>query len=105
MDCRVKPGNDDGENQSRRLPFAPKHGMILCVFRLPKWRDLGGRMKVVVDNSTPEGRQRALEARVQIGFAEVTSKVLEFLASGEPNGFADAMRAAIRKALRFEHQI
>lgn len=50
-------------------------------------------MKIIVDNSTPEGRQRALEARVQIGFADVAGKVLEFLASGEPNGFVCAMRA------------
>src|ERR1043166_365417 len=49
-------------------------------------------MKIVVDNSTPEGRQRALEARVQIGFAAVASKVLEFLAGGETSGLIEAMR-------------
>ena len=40
--------------------------------------------KVVIDNTTPEGRQRQLEARVQVAFARAASSVLHAL-SGLPN--------------------
>jgi hypothetical protein len=35
--------------------------------------------KIVVDNTTPEGRQRQLEAQVQVAWAKVASCVLNFL--------------------------
>lgn len=39
--------------------------------------------KIVVDNTTPEGRQRQLEAQVQIAWARVASSVLNFLIGRE----------------------
>ncbi|WP_027579874.1 hypothetical protein [Bradyrhizobium sp. Ai1a-2] len=39
--------------------------------------------KIVVDNTTPEGRQRQLEARVQVAWAKVASSVLNFLIGRE----------------------
>ena len=39
--------------------------------------------KIVVDNTTPEGRQRQLEAKVQVAWAKAASKVLNFLIGGE----------------------
>jgi hypothetical protein len=39
--------------------------------------------KVVVDNTTPEGRQRQLEAQVQVAWAKVASSVLTFLIGRE----------------------
>ena len=35
--------------------------------------------KIVVDNSTPGGRQRQLEAQVQVAWANAASSVLNFL--------------------------
>jgi hypothetical protein len=39
--------------------------------------------KIVIDNTTPEGRQRQLEAQVQVAWAEVASSVLNFLMGRE----------------------
>jgi hypothetical protein len=39
--------------------------------------------KIVVDNTTPEGRQRQLEAQVQVAWAKVASSVLNFLIGRE----------------------
>ncbi len=42
-------------------------------------------IKIVVDNTSPEARQRQLEAQVQVAFAKAASRVLTFLA-GKPEG-------------------
>ena len=48
--------------------------------------------RIVVDNTTPEGRQRQLEARVQVAFAKAASSILHAL-SGAPKGkIVEAMR-------------
>lgn len=39
--------------------------------------------KIVVDNTTPEGRQRQLEAQVQVAWAEAASGMLNFLIGRE----------------------
>jgi hypothetical protein len=36
--------------------------------------------RIVVDNTSPEARQRQLEAQVQVAFAKAASSVLIFLA-------------------------
>jgi hypothetical protein len=44
--------------------------------------------KIIVDNTTPEGRQRQLEAQVQVAWAEVASSVLNFLIGREASPVA-----------------
>jgi hypothetical protein len=44
--------------------------------------------KVVIDNTTPEGRQRQLEAQVQVAWAKVASSVLSFLIGREADPVA-----------------
>jgi hypothetical protein len=44
--------------------------------------------KIVVDNTTPEGRQRQLEAQVQVAWANVASSVLNFLVGREADPIA-----------------
>jgi hypothetical protein len=39
--------------------------------------------KIVVDNTTPEGRQRQLEAQVQVAWAKAASSMLSFLIGQE----------------------
>ena len=50
--------------------------------------------KVVIDNTTPEGRQRQLVAQVQVAWAKVASSVLNFLIGREADPVA-AMKAFI----------
>jgi hypothetical protein len=44
--------------------------------------------KIVVDNTTPEGRQRQLEAQVQVAWAKVASTMLNFLIGQEADPVA-----------------
>jgi hypothetical protein len=44
--------------------------------------------KIVIDNTTPEGRQRQLEAQVQVAWAKVASRVLNFLIGREADPVA-----------------
>lgn len=49
-------------------------------------------VRIVVDNETPGGRQRQLEAQVQVSFAKVASATLEFLAGHHQADAVEAMR-------------
>lgn len=45
--------------------------------------------KLVIDNTTPEGRQRQLEANVQLTFAEMFASIVEFIANRDAPGLME----------------
>jgi hypothetical protein len=51
--------------------------------------------KIVVDNTSPEARQRQLEALVQVAFAKAASSVLTFLAGKADLNMTKAMQEFI----------
>lgn len=51
--------------------------------------------KVVVDNTSPDARQRQLEAQVQVAFAKAASSVLTFLAGKAEGNMTEAMQEFI----------
>src|SRR5882757_5160743 len=51
--------------------------------------------KVVVDNTSPDARQRQLEAQVQVAFAKAASGVLSFLAGKAEENMIEAMQEFI----------
>lgn len=59
--------------------------------------------KIVVDNTTPEGRQRQLEAQVQVAWAKAAGSVLNFLI-GRETDFVAAMKefVAVHDAAKLE---
>ena len=52
-------------------------------------------IKIIVDNTSPEARQRQLEAQVQVAFANAASSVLTFLAGKADGDIIKAMREFI----------
>jgi hypothetical protein len=59
--------------------------------------------KIVIDNTTPEGRQRQLEAQVQVAWAKVASRVLNFLIGREADPVA-AMKEFVAVHEAAEHE-
>jgi hypothetical protein len=51
--------------------------------------------KIIVDNTSPEARQRQLEAQVQVAFAKAASTVLTFLAGEADGDIVEAMQEFI----------
>jgi hypothetical protein len=51
--------------------------------------------KVVVDNTSPDARQRQLEAQVQVAFAKAASSVLTFLVGKAEGNMVEAMQEFI----------
>jgi hypothetical protein len=51
--------------------------------------------KIVVDNTSPDARQRQLEAEVQVAFAKAASSVLTFLAGKAEGNMVKAMQEFI----------
>lgn len=51
--------------------------------------------KIVVENTSPEARQRQLEAKVQVAFAKVASNVLTFLVGEDEGDMIDTMQEFI----------
>ena len=51
--------------------------------------------KIIVDNTSPEARQRQLEAQVQVAFAKAASTVLTFLAGKADGNMVKAMQEFI----------
>ena len=61
--------------------------------------------RIVVDNTSPEARQRQLEARVQVAFAKAASGVLTFLAGKQADdSLIEAMQMfiSVHEAARAE---
>ena len=51
--------------------------------------------KIIVDNTSPEARQRQLEAQVQVAFAKAAASVLAFLAGKAEGNMIKAMQEFI----------
>ena len=54
--------------------------------------DTPATAKIVVDNTSPEARQRQLQVQVELAFAKATSKLLAFLVAEPEGNMVEAMR-------------